>query len=221
MQGRTILFSEMTPDIDWEDRFNKWNDGHLVPSRLAAPGFVSARRYKHMERETYLAVYEAENQNALKSEEFLSIEDYPNTETKWMMSNILDYSSYYGDQISDLRGPDVTGDPMDAPILYAVFSSVPDEREDDFNAWYIDEHVPMLLKGNDWLMCRRFLIEDGEPQPWTHLALHYLNDMSAFDSPEREAAQSTEWFKKLSEEQWFQGSTTVYLKHGEHFVSPA
>ena len=48
MQGRTILFSEMTPDIDWEDGFNKWNDTHLLPSRLAAPGFVSAQRYKHM-----------------------------------------------------------------------------------------------------------------------------------------------------------------------------
>ena len=220
MQGRTILFSEMTPDIDWEDRFNKWNDFHLVPSRLGAPGFISAQRYKHADRETYLAVYEAEDESALKSDEFLSLEDYPNTETKWMVSNIIDYSSYYGGQITDLRGANVDGDPMDAPILYSVFFSVPDDREDDFNAWYSEEHVPMLLKCDDWLMCRRFLIEDGEPQPWTHLALHYLNDMSAFDSPEREAARSTDLFNKLLDEQWFQGSTTVYEKHGERFVRP-
>lgn len=221
MQGRTILFSEMTPDIDWEDRFNKWNDKHFVPSRLAAPGFISAQRYKHMERETYLAVYEAEANSALESDEFLAVEDYPNSETKWMMSNIIDYASYYGDQVSDLRGGNLTGDPFDAPILYSVFFSVPDKSEAEFNAWYEDEHVPMLLKCDDWLMCRRFLIEDGEPQPWTHLALHYLNDMSAFDSPEREAARATEQFTKLSEEQWFQASTTVYLKHGDRFSRPA
>lgn len=220
MQGRTILFSEMMPDIEWEDRFNKWNDSHLVPSRLGAPGFISAQRYKHADRENYLAVYETEDESALKSDEFLSLEDYPNTETKWMVSNIIDYSSYYGGQITDLRGANVDGDPMDAPILYSVFFSVPDDREDDFNAWYSEEHVPMLLKCDDWLMFRRFLIEDGEPQPWTHLALHYLNDMSAFDSPEREAARSTDWFNKLMEEQWFQGSTMVYEKHGERFVRP-
>ena len=154
MQGRTILFSEMTPDIDWEDRSNKWNDTHLLPSRLAAPGFVSAQRYRHMERETYLAVYEAENESAVKSEEFLSIEGYPNTETKWMMSNIIDYSSYFDDQITDLRSGDLDGDPLDAPILYSVFFSVPDERADDFNAWYTEEHAPMLLNCDDWLMCR-------------------------------------------------------------------
>jgi hypothetical protein len=218
MQGRTILFSEMTPDIDWEDRFNKWIDTHFLPLRLAGPGFVSAQRYKHLERDTYLAVYEAEDQKAVKSEEFLAIEDYPNTETKWMLNNILDYSSYCGDQIGEFRGPELADDPLDAPILYSVFFSVPDEMAQDFNAWYSDEHVPMLLKCKDWLMCRRFQIEDGEPQPWTHIALHYLNDLSAFESPEREAARSTEWFKKLSEHQWFQASTTVYTKHEERFL---
>ncbi len=217
MQGRTILFSEMTPDIDWEDRFNKWIDTHFMPSRLAAPGFLSAQRYKHLERDTYLAVYEAEDQKAIKSEEFLAIEDYPNTETKWMLNNILDYSSYYGDQIAEFRGAKLADDPFDAPILYSVFFSVPDDMAHDFNAWYSDEHVPMLLKCDDWLMCRRFEIADGEPQPWTHLALHYLNDLSAFESSEREAARSTKWFNKLSEHQWFQASTTVYTKHEERF----
>jgi len=217
MKGRTILFMEMTPDIDWEERFNKWNDRHFVPSRLAAPGLAGAQRYKHIERETYLTVYEAENESALTSEAFLSVEDYPNSETKWMMPNILDYSSYIGNQIADLSSPGGSDDPMEAPILYVEFFSVPDDREDDFNGWYENEHIPMLLKCDDWLMCRRFLIEDGEPQPWTHLAVHYLNDMSAFESPKREAAQSTDLFKKLSEEQWFQGSSTVYLKHGDPF----
>jgi hypothetical protein len=221
MQGPMILFSEMAPDIDWEDRFNKWNDGHLIPARLAAPGFAGARRYKHVERETYLAVYEAEDAAALKSEEFLAVEEYPTTETRWMMANITDYSSYFGNQISSQQRDDLDADPLDAPILYSVFFSVPDEKEDDFNAWYTEEHVPMLLKCGDWLMCRRFLIEDGEPQPWTHLALHYLNDMSAFDSPERDAARATDWFARLSEEQWFQGSTTVYLKHGDPIVKSA
>ena len=76
----------------------------------------------------------------------------------------------------------------------------------------------LLETHTNWEYYRQIWRHNSDPQPWTHLALHYLNDMSAFDSPEREAAQSTELFKKLSEEQWFQGSTTVYLKHGDRFT---
>lgn len=221
MTGATILFSEMTPDIDWEDRFNKWNDSHYVPLHLAVPGFLSAQRYKDAERENYLAVYELENEGALSSDDYAAIENHPSTETRWMQANTVDYSRYVGNQISEQRREGLTDDPLDAPILYSAFFSVPDEAATEFNAWYTEEHVPKLLECKDWLMCRRFLIEDGEPQPWTHLALHYVADMSAFDSPERQAAQSTEWREKLSQEIWFQSSTLVSHKCGERFGKPA
>ena len=58
MRGSTILFAEMIPDADWEDRFNKWYDTHHMPARMAAPGFISAQRYRDPERLNYLAVYE-------------------------------------------------------------------------------------------------------------------------------------------------------------------
>ena len=66
-------------------------------------------------------------------------------------------------------------------------------------------------------MVRRFEIFDGEPQPWTHLALHYLADLAALDSPEREAARDTEWRKKLAEEQWFRASYQVFEAIGDRF----
>ena len=68
-------------------------------------------------------------------------------------------------------------------------------------------------------MCRRFLIEDGEPQPWTHLALHYIADDSAIDSPERAAALGTKRYERLAEEPWFQGSTLEFLRYGDPFAA--
>ena len=78
----------------------------------------------------------------------------------------------------------------------------------------------MLLKCPEWKAVRRFEITDGEPQPWTHLALHYLSDVeAALSSTEREAASNTDWRKKLMQEAWFQGSTHIYEAFGDRFTA--
>lgn len=217
MQGSTILYSEMTPDDDWEDRFNKWYDTHHIPVRMDAPGFISARRYRESDKPNYLAVYEMDAPGALETPEYLGIKNHPNTETRWMLENVSGFSRYLCAEINDVRRDDAPADLLDAPVLFAVFFSVPDERADEFNAWYDDEHVPLLLKGKDWLGCRRFDIYDGDPEPWTHLALHYLASMDALDTEERAAARDTDWRKKLAEEDWFRGSYRFFDAYGERF----
>ena len=221
MKGATILFREMTPDYDWEDRFNRWYNTHYIPIRMEAPGFISAQRYRDAERPNYLAVYELESETALESDEYLNIQAHPNAETKWILANVADSARYLGTEISDQRRDKKGGEALDAPILYPVFFSVPDEAADEFNAWYTDELVPQLLKCSDWLACRRFLIFDGEPQPWTHLALHYLNDMAAFDSPEWEAARELEGKTEFAEEPWFNASYHVFERWGDRFEAAA
>lgn len=218
MKGQTILFSEMSPDYDWEDRFNSWYDTHYIPARMKAPGFLSAQRYKDADRPNYLAVYELESEQTLETGDYRNIKAYPNTETKWILGNVAGSARYAGNEINDQRRKGIKEDPLDAPILFTVFFSVPDESADDFNAWYTEEHIPMLLECKDWLACRRFAIFEGDPQPWTHLALHYLNDVSALDSPERQAASSTEWRERLAAEPWFNGSFLVYERWDERFL---
>lgn len=221
MKGGSILFSEMCPEIDWEDRFNKWFDTHQVPVRMALPGFLGAQRYKAVERDNYLTVFELENLAALESDAYTNLRDHPNTETRWMLANVTGQSRYMGGLISEMGRKKTDGDPIDAPFVYAEFYSVPDERAKEFNDWYDDEHVPLLLKCDDWLMCRRFEIEDGEPQPWTHLALHYIADLAALDSPEIEAARGTERRQRLAEEPWFQGSAVAFERWGDRFLPEA
>ena len=83
-----------------------------------------------------------------------------------------------------------------------------------------EEHSPMLLKCPEWKAVRRFEITDGDPQPWTHLALHYLSDAdAALSSAERDAARATDWRKKLAAEPWFQGSSYLYEAFGDRFLS--
>ena len=217
MKGATVLFSEMSPDADWEDEFNHWYDTHLIPIRMGVPGFVSAQRYCDTDRPNYLGLFEITAPEILESEEYEKIKSQPNAQTAWMLANSPDYARYLGAEISDQQRDDAGDDSLDAPILYAVFFSVPDDRVEEFNKWYTEEHVPMLLKCPHWQRIRRFEIYDGEPQPWTHMALHYLTDMAALDSDERAAARDTDWYKKLSEEPWFRSSYLIYDRVGERF----
>lgn len=218
MTGGSTLLSSMTPDLDWEDRFNKWYDAHYIPSRMALPGFVSAQRYRDAERPSYLVVYELETLGALKTPEYEKVRSQPNTESKWMLANVTEAARYAGNEIFRQRRDGLNSDPLDAPFLVSVYFSVPDDRADEFNRWYNEEHVPMLLKCGDWLMCRRFSIEDADPEPWTHLALHYLRDEAALKSPERLAANETPWRKKLAEESWFRGRFQMFQRHGNRFM---
>ena len=209
----------MAPDIDWEDEFNEWYDTHQIPVRMAVDGFLSAQRYKDPDRSNYLAIYELTSPDVLESEDYGKIRIRPNARTPRMLDNVTGSSRYPGNQISDQARDGVGDEALDAAALYAVFFSVPDERAEEFNAWYTEGHVPMLLKCPDWLLVRRFEINDGDPQPWTHLALHYLRDASALDSPELEAARNTEWRKRLAAEQWFRGSFHFFERFGDRFLT--
>jgi hypothetical protein len=56
-----------------EDAFNRWYEVEHINERLRCPGFLRARRYKTIEGSPkYLALYELESPEALKSETYLN-----------------------------------------------------------------------------------------------------------------------------------------------------
>jgi hypothetical protein len=99
--------------------------------------------------------------------------------------------------------------PHRTPIMYAVFFGVPAARTDEFDRWYEDEHMPILLKCEQWLGYRRFRLETPHPDGHTHLAVHYLADLRALESSERDVARSTPWRNRLVAEGWFKGEYRV------------
>jgi len=213
MQGSAVLFSEMTPDPAWEPEFNSWYDTEHIPLRMAVPGFVSAQRYKSLKDGSYLAVYEMQGLEVLKSPAYGEVKNQPSPLTQRMLKGVSGFTRYLGEQIGEQRAAHAPAGALDAAVLYAVFFDVPAERQADFNAWYAEDHVPILLKCKDWLMCRRFAIHDGDPGRYTHLALHYLADVAALDSPERARARATPWRAKLAGEPWFNGHYLSFARH--------
>lgn len=203
-----ILFSEMTPDKEWEDKFNEWYNKEHIPIRLELNEFITARRYKEVGTDKYLAVYEMDTLDALNTPGYKNIKENPSEITAWMLKSVGDFTRYLCAPLSEQKSAD--GINFDTPYLYTVMFEVPADREEEFNNWYEQEHVPLLLKNEHWNACRRYKIESGEPDKWTHLALHYLSDLDALNSKERDAARNTEWRNKLSQEEWFSGKYMTF-----------
>ncbi|HEY4316726.1 MAG TPA: hypothetical protein VGN04_03905 [Herbaspirillum sp.] len=216
MQGSAILFSEMTPAPEWEGEFNKWYDEEHIPVRMGAEGFLSGQRYRVApapdKAPGYLAVYEMTGPDALSTPAYQKIKQQPSETTAWMLKNVAGFTRYTCEEIACFTKDGTMG--VDSPILYAVWFNVPQDRLAAFDEWYNEDHAPLLMACKDWQMVRRFNIISGEPGPFNRLALHYLSDMSAMDSPERKKARETPWRAKISAESWFSGTYTIFEKHG-------
>ena len=199
-----MLFSEMTPDLAWEDEFNDWYDHEHIPLRMAVPGFLSAQRYRVSGAPHYLVVYEMQSAAVLQSPSYQRVKNHPSERTARMLRSVKGFSRYLGEHIR-VETRTAADAAIDAPALYAVCIEVPADRQRDFDDWHDNDHVPLLLECKDWLMVRSFHITSGEPKSWTHLALHYLADVRALQSAQRERARSSPRHARLAQERWFQG----------------
>ncbi|MBC7781910.1 MAG: hypothetical protein H7125_17590 [Proteobacteria bacterium] len=213
-RGSTILFSEMTPQPAWDAEFNAWYDTEHIPLRMACPGFVSAQRYRATASASYLAVYEMGAPGDLQTPEYSKVKGEPSALTRRMLGGVAGFTRYICRETSAQQREDTAGDPLDAPLLYAVWFAVPAARRAAFDDWYRNEQLPTLLACPDWWLARRFEVVDGSPGRWTDLTLHYLGDRRALESPERASARSGAGRMRLAVEDWFRPEYVTFDRLG-------
>ena len=196
-----IVFDAVTVERRNTFRFDVWYANHYLPQLFGRGRFVALRRYLSPIRGTYLAVLEAGPGFPLERLDGLLGPEH---------ELIASVERFAADSLGSRRAPGVDEHVFDAGVVYPVLFRVPAEREREFDAWYDEEHLDILLRCPHWPACRRFRIRDPKPDGWTHLALHYLTDLRALESPERDAARSTPWRARLAAEPWFRGEYRVY-----------
>jgi hypothetical protein len=211
-----LLFSQMEPPPGWEADFHDWYETEHIPQRMALPGFASATRYEALDGEPrYLACYFLDDMAVLDTPEYQRLKTHPGERTERMLGNVLGFTRYLCDQISD-TGPDGS----DAH-LYVVAFAVPDADEPDFEAWYQDEHVGLLMRVPGWRRIRRYRVRRPgfAGPPWTHLALHEIDSPAVLDRPERAAARDTPRREALTRRPWFGGSGRWMYRPIHHAVA--
>ncbi|KAJ7033418.1 hypothetical protein C8F04DRAFT_1002870, partial [Mycena alexandri] len=68
-----------------------------------------------------------------------------------------------------------------------------ESAEQTFNAWYTEQHIPMLTAVPGWRSSCRFRLLSASMNPPRYLALHEWKNRNAFGTPEFKAATNTPW----------------------------
>lgn len=209
MQGKTIVYDAITVNREGGFAFDVWHQNHYIPSVLATGQLLNVQCYASPLRATYLSVFES-NANAAALHGVLPAPEHDSIHsTERHIATLMNEQQASG-AIAPLR---------EAPILYPVLFKVPASGETDFNAWYDDEHLGILLRCPYWPLCRRFKVYKPQPESWTHIALHYLTDLRALESKERDEARATPWRDRLAQNDWFKGDYRVHYKYGARRTS--
>jgi hypothetical protein len=188
---QALLVAMMNPPAD-EDAFNAWYDEEHVPLRLAVQGFLSARRYRAAESDgpRYLALYDLASADALKSDAYLRLWREPSERERAMLASIPFMDRRVCELVLDC--PEWT---RDAPYQLIVCMTPPPDAEDDFIAWYREEHIPMLLAVPGWQRVRLFRQVEGSGPAF--MAVHELESPQVFERPEYQASISTPWRQRI------------------------
>ena len=63
--------------------------------------------------------------------------------------------------------------------LFVVKATIPKEKETEFNRWYDEVHVPMVLQFNGMVSARRYKAILGE-EKYQYIAMYELKDEATF-----------------------------------------
>jgi hypothetical protein len=174
-------------------RFDVWYGGEHLPALAETFRGAILRRYAAPARAAYLAIGEIDGARAATA--VASAPELP--------AMVAHAERFVGEPLATKRRRDARDDVIESAIVYPAFLRVPHERMDEVGRWYDEEHLPMLMDCPEWAMVRRFRIAPGQGLDWTHVALHYLADIRALRSPQRDAARATPWRDALIAQGWF------------------
>lgn len=213
------LIVRMDPPPGEEREFESWYADEHILERMRVPGFLSAVRGWAVRGEPrHLAVYYVRSLATLEHPEYLELRRRPDERSRRIVGEPLGTGSagaflrFAGEEIGD------TGSAPAGRYLYLVTFAVPAAAQAEVDAWYEQEHLPILLRNEDWLRCRRYAVADAVPPGVTRAAVHELADLAALDSPERAEARAAPWRARLAENAWFSTASYAVYERCQDFA---
>jgi hypothetical protein len=193
-----LLFVYSSPGTVDLAEFTDWYDNEHVPNRLATPGFGAVTRFRATDemKPEWLATYEIEP-GTLETPAYKALWENASEREKRIMSSVTTLDRRVYSLLSDTWADghaEASGPP---PVVLAVSMSVPAEVVPDMEAYYEQEHYPLLLAVPGWRRARRYELTSGTGPKY--LSLHEIDSEAAFDEPGYKAAISTPWRNRIVE----------------------
>jgi len=181
--GLLMLWTDVDPPHEAE--FNRWYNEEHIAHLLEVPGFLSGGRYRALKGgPKYLAMYELEDPNVLRTAAFLDAVRFKPSPWRARASGghigrnyILNgYRQIYPARTNPIE---LT---MEMPrYLQMGRMDIPAHLEEEFHAWYNTAYIPGYLTVPGVLRARRFAVIDGQPKYLT------VYEFERADVPESEA----------------------------------
>ena len=178
------------------DEFNDWYDTEHVPERRAVSGFINCERWVGADDpKISIATYDLESPAVLKTDAYRAISGANLSPwSKRVIGQAKRLCRFEAEQMApgNAAAPENAGG-----LLFFAMNVVP-EAEDDFNAWYDEEHIPRLSAVPGCLSARRFRIASAVSEgSHRYLALYHLTSPEVCSSKAWEDAAVTPWTLKI------------------------
>lgn len=170
-KSKTVYFATANVEPEWEDEFNRWYDEEHIPGLLKVPGYLSGKRYIAVDSDPkYLAFWQIESMDAYRSE---AHDIAAKTEWTAKVAPHMQINLWFCEQVYPesgiAKGVDWGADLEKAAIMVNRFEIDP-AGEENYNAWYHEEHIPALCGVPGVIAARRFK-EIGRSN---YTAMYYL-----------------------------------------------
>ena len=177
------------------DEFHDWYDLEHIPERQRVPGFGACERWIGDEQPTLsVASYDLDSLAVMRSAPYRAI----------AYDNLSPWSKRIGRLCTRLlrfEGELVTPGDLVAPAgaggLLVNAMNVAPEAEDDFNAWYDEEHIPALAAVPGTLAARRYVSGDDFEMSHRYVAIYHLESPEVTRSDAWKAAVDTPWSARV------------------------
>ena len=217
-KSTAITVIKMDPPAEREDDWNEWYTNVHSPGRFEC-GFLGFRRFELMEgypqvdtrqagQAKSLAIKERPNPGVLTSPEFDA-----STE-RWMalpedsfehITMGLDKFARGVLQLTDEIPPQGDFVLPDTKYIFMSAHEVPAEVADEFNDWYVNEHVPLVIEHDGINSLRRYVHLADEFPPmlsrggelFTHLAIWEIDNENVFQNPAFASYTPTPWQNRM------------------------
>jgi len=191
--GRGLLVAAFDFSSAHADEFHDWYDLEHMPERKAVAGFGACERWIGDEQPAAsVATYDLDSVDVLRSEAYASIaHGNLSVWSKRVTAMCKRLLRFEGTQIA----PADAAAPAGAQALLLNAMNVAPEAEDDFNAWYDEEHLRALAAVPGTLAARRYRSTDGGSH--RYVAIYHLASPDVARSAAWNAAVDTPWTARV------------------------
>ena len=167
-RGTGLLMLWTDVDSQHEAEFNRWYNEEHIKHLLGVPGFLSGGRYVALKGgPKYLAMYELEDPNVLRTADFLDAVRYKPSPWRAKASGGHVGRNYLLNayrQIYPARTNPVELTMEMPKFLQMGRMDIPSHVEEEFNAWYNTAYIPGYLTVPGVIRARRFVVVEGQPK---------------------------------------------------------